>query len=647
MISIFDANRPVPATAGDPAVGPRPRFAGTVATAIWLGLVVGLLEVGLLVAQKSLNHVALIGSLRLNQHYLWMIPLSHLVIFGLAGACLGLWARTENRLARYVVPRALAWLAAVALLLAFRELNPIASVILALGVASRVVPLGRRVAPQFARTVRLSLPFLVVGLACLIAGRHAQLAWAEHRATTRPVPKAGSPNVLFIVMDTVRAKNLSLYGYGRPTTPRLEALAREGARFDAARSAAPWTLPSHATMFTGRWPHELFASPEQRVPSGIPTLAGALAQQGYATGGFVANTFYCNAGFGLAQGFDHYEDFYQVFDASATEVLRHSGLGRNLIALAGEEESIRPGGRKDADKINADFLSWLPTAQGRPFFAFLNYFDAHAPYFTPDRADRHFGLRPTTPEDVEIIRGWQSRTTAKATDHELELARDGYDDCIAYLDGALGRLFDDLDRRGVLDNTLIVVTSDHGEEIGEHHLLGHGRSLYSEELHVPLVVVRPRRDRAPGGTGAVVAEPVSLRDLPATVLDLIGTGVKGSPFPGRSLGRFAALGGPESGAESSAEVAAAPDAGHVVLTEVALRDKVSKNADRPPALRGPMKSVVVDGHVYIRNSDGREELYDRAADPAEASDLVGRADRRPLLERLRTLADRAHPGLAR
>ena len=611
--------------------------AGVFTTAVWLGLVVGMLEAGLLVAQKSLNHVALIGSLRLNQHYLWMIPLSHLVVFGLIGGCLQLLARTRHKLVRVVIPRVLAGLAALAMLLAFRELNPLASVILAMGVAARVVPLGRRFCPRFLRFTRVSLPYLIAALVILIAGRHAQLAWAEHLATTRPLPTGGTPNVLFIVMDTVRAKSLSLYGYSRPTTPRLEALARHGVRFDEARSAAPWTLPSHATMFTGRWPHELFDSPEQKLGSNVPTLAGALSRKGYATGGFVANTYYCNAGFGLAQGFDHYEDFYQVLDASPTEVLRHSGLGRNLIALTGDEESIRPGGRKDADKLNADFLNWLPTTRGRPFFAFLNYFDAHAPYLTPDRADRHFGKRPDNPADFEILRGWQSRSSALATTHEIELARDAYDDCIAYLDAALGRLFDELRRQGVLDNTLIIVTSDHGEEIGEHNLLGHGRSLYREELHVPLIVVRPKSDPV---SGAVVAEPVSLRDLPATVLDLVGYDREPSPFPGQSLGRFAAVRGSGTRDHRPTPTESAPN---VVLTEVALRGKIARNNDRPPALRGPMKSVVADGHVYIRNSDGREELYNLANDPTEAHDLAPLAEHHDLLDRLRNLADQVHP----
>ncbi len=610
---------------------------GVFTTAVWLGLVVGMLELSLLFAQKLLNNVAMIGSLRLNQHYLWMIPLSHLAVFGLVGLGLQVLSRTGSAFAQVVIPRALAGLAALALLLAFRALNPIASLILALGIGVRVVPLGRRIGPRFLRFTRVSLPYLVAGLVVLIVGRYAQLAWAERQATARPVPAENTPNVLLIVMDTVRAKSLSLHGYHRPTTPRLEALAREGVRFDEARSTAPWTLPSHASMFTGRWPHELFDSPEQKLAAGVPTLAGVLSKHGYATAGFVANTYYCNAGFGLARGFDHYEDFYQVFDASPTEVIRHSGLGRNLIALTGDEESTRPEGRKDADKINADFLNWLPRTKRRPFFAFLNYFDAHAPYFTPDRADRHFGKRPDNPADLEILRAWQSRSSAVATDHELELARDGYDDCIAYLDAALGRLFDELRRQGVLDNTLIIVTSDHGEEIGEHHLLGHGRSLYREESHVPLIVVRPKRDAV---SGRVVAEPVSLRDLPATVLDLVGFHREPSPFPGRSLGRFAELRRPGQRDDPISHAATEPP---VVLTEVALRDKISRNPDRPPALRGPMKSVIAEGHVYIRNSNGQEELYHLANDPTESRDLANQPELRGLRERLRGLADQAHP----
>src|SRR5262249_15471942 len=156
---------------------------------------------------------------------------------------------------------------------------------------------------------------LLVAVILMAVGRHAHFAVLERRAAAKPVAK-GSTNVLFIVMDTVRAKNLSLYGYPRPTTPRLAGLASRGVRFAEALSVAPWTLPSHASMFTGRWSTELFEYPEEGLDDTYPTLAEYLGESGYATAGFVANTYYCNSGFGLSRGFDHYEDFYETFDTT-------------------------------------------------------------------------------------------------------------------------------------------------------------------------------------------------------------------------------------------------------------------------------------------------------------------------------------------
>ena len=123
------------------------------------------------------------------------------------------------------------------------------------------------------------------------------------------MPPAGSPNVLLIVLDTVRADHLSLYGYPRPTTPNLERLARRGIRFDQARAAAPWTLASHANMFTGRWPHELAVEWMRPLRGDVPTLAEYLGSLGYATAGFAGNTFYCSYDSGLDRGFTHYEDY--------------------------------------------------------------------------------------------------------------------------------------------------------------------------------------------------------------------------------------------------------------------------------------------------------------------------------------------------
>jgi arylsulfatase A-like enzyme len=591
------------------------------ATSAWLGLVIGMIEVSILLIEKYQNHVATIGALRLNRHYPWMIPLAHMALFLAFGLALELFEKTKPTIARQATSLVLGSLAILELLLTIRVLSTIACVLLGCGIASRLIPRLARYRPVFSSLVRASLVPLAVGLLLLMIGRHAQFAWGKLHGATKMTAAAGSPNVLFLVLDTVRAKSLGLYGYGRDTSPTIDRLGRSGVSFAEARSTAPWTLPSHAGMFTGRFPSELFQYHEQKLDASVPTLAGYLGRNGYATAGFVANTFYCNTGFGLASGFDHYEDFEEVSNVSPSEILRNAEAGRRLIALVGEDDdhSIE---RKDANRINSDFLAWLPTRGDRPFFAFLNYMDAHAPYEPPSHAERHFGLQPTTPDDLKKLAKWQYKEYIPDEARETEMARDAYDDCIASLDGALGRLFDELDRRGLTENTLIILTSDHGEEIGEHRLVGHGRSLYRDELHVPLMIVRP--GRVP--SGRVVAEPISLRNLPATVVDLLGLS-QGSPFPGKSLAPLWTI--PPDGKR--------PEPG-LVKSEVAIRKRSDKNGSRPPAIRGPMVSVVAEGMTYIRNANGDEELYRLLDDPEEAKNLARDEALRPTLERLRALA---------
>ena len=353
---------------------------------------------------------------------------------------------------------------------------------------------------------------------------------------------SGSPNVLFIVLDTVRAESLSLYGYHRDTSPNLTKLAQRGVRFDRARTAAAWTLPSHASMFTGRWPYELSTRPDRPLDAAFPTLAEFLRDKGYDTAGFVGNTYFCNRWFGLDRGFLHYEDVAVCL----VEILRSSDMGRALISRIAPSIFTRDRpyahfNRKDAETINHDVLAWLDgRPKGQPFFAFLNYYDAHDPYITAADAPRHFGLRPETAQEVAALRDWLHADKTKLPNRLLQMAIDGYDDGIAYLDDQLGRLFAALESRGLLENTLIVITSDHGELHGEHNVYGHGSHLYRPAVEVPLLVVGPRR--VPHGT--TVAQPVSLRDLPSTVVDLLGFD-SASPFPGRSLARCWAS-GPQS-----------------------------------------------------------------------------------------------------
>ena len=216
---------------------------------------------------------------------------------------------------------------------------------------------------------------------------------------------------------------------------------------------------------------------------------------------------------------------------------------------------------------------------------------------------------------------WSLLDKQRTPQRYRSLARDGYDNCVAYLDEQLGVLFDELERRGILDRTLVIITSDHGEGLGEHALFMHGESLYRTEIHVPLLVLLPSQRPS----GAVVRATVSLRDLPATIVDLTGLG-NGSPFPGRSL---APLWADPVGGATPVETGGA-------LSELAAPNPSDPNHHRSPVYRGPLFALAEGDFVYIRNDgDGSEELFNQRDDPDELSNLVGAQAMLPVLRRLR------------
>ena len=243
----------------------------------------------------------------------------------------------------------------------------------------------------------------------------------------------------------------------------------------------------------------------------------------------------------------------------------------------------------------------------------MNYYDAHDPYIAAEGAPRHFGLRPETATEVAALRNWLHVDYAKLPQRTFQVAHDGYDDSIAYLDDQLGRLFAALDSKRLLENTLVIVTADHGELFGEHGAYGHGAHLYRPVVNVPLVVVPPRRTAA----GRIVTTPISLRDLPATVVELLGL-ERESPFPGRSLARC-----------WSSMPTFAPEQDDFLLIETA--DELSMQAISSTRAR----ALVHHGKVYIRNRDSREELYDLVADPTESRDLSRSGLEQTLLGRFR------------
>ncbi len=605
---------------------PRYSALGLVAASAWVGLVAGLCESAMAAAMRATGTVAM-EDLRVNRHFVGMIPASDLILFVAIGLILACANRVAPRLVRRIAGPILAFVAFSALLIRVPSLSRYACWTLAAGLGIQAGRMAIKNTSRMRTTIRWTLAPLAAVVATLFVAEVVRVGGSESRAmATLPAPRRGAPNVLLLVMDTVRADHLSLHGYPRDTSPNLAKLAESGVRFDRAISPSPWTLPSHASMFTGRWPFELSAGAASALDRNYATLAEFLASRGYATGGFAANTFYCNAAYGLDRGFARYEDFPENVEVSAREVFRSSSLGRQLMlwtGLGGEARAGEEPSRKSAARINADLLRWVDGKPGRPFFAFANYYDAHGPYDPPEGHVRRFGLSrlPRDERDdllfqrVRLARGQgpsDGRDPKALLARITDFLRDTYDDCVASLDGEIGLLFDDLRSRHLLDNTIVIVTSDHGEEFGDHSLFGHGVSLYEPEVHVPLIVLGPGVPK-----GRSVGEAVSLRDLPATVAGLLGHAAD-SPFPGRSVLANLDARGPSD----------------PVLTEV---EHQKKFAPSPliPASRGPVRGLVRGRFTYFLHADGSEELYDVQADPRQANNLAARGDTRADLERLR------------
>jgi arylsulfatase A-like enzyme len=357
-------------------------------------------------------------------------------------------------------------------------------------------------------------------------------------------------------------------------------------------------------MFTGRLPDEVTADWLAPLDDTHRTLAEALADQGYVTVGFVANVLYATEASGLNRGFLRYSDFPR----SVATVIRQSLLVRPLVnRIRDAFGDTDPLVKKTAAAVTDEFSAWLDGRRPqRPFFAFLNYFDAHEPYRSPVPFDTKFGNGGPMP-DVSKRPSWSPQ--------EIQRSQDAYDGTIAYTDQEVARLIDGLRSRQLLDNTLIVITSDHGEQFGEHGLFDHGNSLYRHALEVPLVLRFP--SSIPGGLR--IQEPVSLVDLPATILGFVDRNAAVT-FSGQSLERHWAP------SLSAAEVAAP------VFSDI------SKGINLPasvPISKGRVRSVVLDGVHYILNGDGSEELYDFDRDPAETRNLIDRPDMKGKLEAAR------------
>ena len=592
---------------------PAARLADLWLAGLGLGLLTGLLEFVWLAA------VALSGSSdRLGPDLVWMAPVSNL-LWSLPVTSILAFASARWRFSLGSAVGVLVGLTVTGVLLATARIHPVAALLLGTGVGVQVVRVAERKPKRLPLLMRgLALGSVTAVVVGGVAERLVVLSQERRELAALPDPRSRW-NVLLLVLDTVRATELSLYGFGRATTPALERWAADGVVFERAIATAPWTLPSHASLFTGRWAHELSTARHRALDRTHPTLAETLWGEGYLTAGFVANLAFCGRDSGLARGFIHYEDN----PVSAGEVVVSSALGRTvtnfarLRRLLGAHEML---GRKSAEQLQQAFLSWVEHHPGRPFFAFINYFEAHQPYLPPGPFVGRFASGSPVPR-VGVYRyrahdvGLDPAYRYTATD--LAAEREAYQESIAYLDAQLDQLLRELARRSLLDRTLVIVTSDHGEQFGEHGLHNHANSVYTQLLHVPLILRLPGKVPA----GLRVPTAVSLRDLPATVLDVLGLGAS-ARYPGRSLTRF------WNGATAGDGPAPTP-----ILSQL----------DWPRSSHRSIRSIILEPYHYIHMTNGRERLYNLAVDPEEDRDLRDSTAERPALAHARALLDSLAP----
>jgi arylsulfatase A-like enzyme len=442
----------------------------------------------------------------------------------------------------------------------------------------------------------------------------AQIDIPQPHARSASVKPLGGPNVLLIVLDTTRAQNLSAYGYARETTPFLREFAGEGTLYLDAISPAPWTVPAHASLFTGLMPSIHQATTEHRwLSSRFHTVAEILRDNGYLTAGFSCNSW-VGPSFNLHQGFQHFFQVYRFPHVLEGDPVARLAWGRAATRLLGPFPPDK--GAATTNRLVRRWLDgWQKAATGRPFFVFINYIEPHLPYDPPPGPRSHFANAPPRP----ALRGllgdeWFPALFRAIGFHDLgsedyQQLASLYDAEVAYLDSELRELLGGFRRRGLLDNTLVVIVGDHGENLGEHEgLLDHCFSLHQTLLHVPLIVryppLFPRGERYPG--------LVSTASVFSTIVEAAGAKVPpDSPAGASPL--------PRSGREPG--LAYAMSEYELPIFELSSLATEAPGTDvRPFAVR--QRSIQDGRFKLIWRSDSSSALYDLASDPGEENPLV-------------------------
>jgi arylsulfatase A-like enzyme len=485
---------------------------------------------------------------------------------------------------------------------------------------------GTRLARITSFGSRLLLP--PVALLCVAAGI---VQWTERprllgdeadwtRRTASAAAPSGKPNVVLLVIDTQRVDRFGSYGYDRPTTPRIDAFAADALLFENATSAANWTLASHASMFTGLHPTEHGADNHHLwLDDDFTTLAELLRERGYETVSFSNNTWVSKIS-NLTQGFD--------FEARPGNLHHARGtlLSKFLDGVLYPAGWVTPWlGSLTSEDQGAKFTAplverWLERRDAaRPFFLFVNIADPHGP-FRPAPPYRDLFVAP---EDIALSyrSNWDEAKPFTLlrrdvyTEDELRVMNDAYDAETRLVDDHVGEVLAVLASHVPLDETLIILTADHGENLGDHHMQGHGHCVYDTLVRVPMIVRFPPRV-APGRASRLV----QTTDILPTVMDALGEPAIPEGLRGRSL-----LQG-DDGAPASTD-------GRGLSGRVVVAERITPGAEtlqtsdvRFNALpwMGLMRSIRQGPWKFIVTEGGAQELYHVVDDPGETTNLLDR-----------------------
>jgi arylsulfatase A-like enzyme len=398
------------------------------------------------------------------------------------------------------------------------------------------------------------------------------------------------PNVILLVLDATRTDHLSSYGCLQKITPRIDEIAAESTLYEQCIAAAPWTLPSVASLMTGLFPHHHGVNCQNlNLRDTYTTLAERLRDSGYQTAAYSGNPWVGSFS-GMAQGFDVFEDIWR-------------GLGDTPVDAGAAEANRRA-------------LEWIDSLPGeKPFFLYIHYMEPHFPYRPPRPFDRAFQSNPLDDDVLERVRSWRTPRelgyilkdpNSGISPDEMRALQVEYKGEIGYLDSQIGALVDALTSRNLLGNTLLVITADHGEHLGDHQLLDHKFSVYENLIRIPLII------RYPEGhlSGTRVKRQVQNIDLVPTVIRY--TSRADVPCDGTLLPR-------QDDPNTPPRTAFTEFSRPLLFTDVI--EEHFPMADYSFIDRA-LLSLRTERYKLIWASNGRHALYDLSTDPGEQHNLI-------------------------